>query len=56
MKIKGNQTSHKIKEHINELYRGLENSSKPELVNEFIDFWSVEYIIKLNREKQQLNK
>lgn len=55
MRLNGRQSPDKIKEHIKELFRGLNNSKKPEIVEDFIDYWTLEYIFKTHKQKQ-LNK
>lgn len=50
MVIINRQNSNAIREHLNELHRGLKNSKNKKVLNDFIDFWSIEYIIQKNKE------
>ena len=44
------QNSDAIREHLNELHRGLKNSKNKKVLNDFIDYWSIQYIVQKNKE------
>jgi len=54
--IRPMQTSEKIREHINELYRGLELSKYPELTQRFINEWEAKYQFKKALEEMDIKE
>ena len=54
--IRPMQTSEKIREHINELYRGLELSKYPELTQRFINDWEAKYQFKKALEEMDVKE
>ena len=50
--IRPMQTSEKIRNHINELYRGLEFNKYPKVLMKFIKEWEYKYRLKKELEKE----
>lgn len=52
--IRPMQTSEKIREHLNELYRGLELTKYPKVLKRIINDWEKKY--KFKKQLEELNK
>jgi len=56
MRLRDLQNSNRIREHLKLLHEARHKSTNKELLDTFIDFWSIEYIFKKELEKQQLKQ